>query len=454
MNRRTKMSACWMWLAILAVLICRVASADAPSSQPTTAPTPQVIALVNDLTSDQFSVREKAQQDLEQMGPPVLPQLRRILRGAISDEARTRIGAAMKRIADQQQFGATQITIHCKDAPLQGVLEDFAHQAGADMGIYRPELREYLLSHKITLNLDHADFWTALQAVEDAGGLHRRPDNNGQLILDNMPGFWGGQMGDLSRARIVGPCLIAPDRLNSSMEYDAHFTLFLNLQFSVMIEPKLHVIGSLNANWLRECVDEYGHSLIPPSSPNEEFFYNNGPQWIRTLNATLHPVPQMGKKIARLKGELDFNVQTKSELFIIDNILSAQNVVKNIAGSTITIQQFRDAGGQQYELTATISGPLAASDSQFQHNFLNVFRVFDENNQQFANAGGTQNTDGRGGVMISDRFLASPMGFRPANAQPIGPPKKLQFEIATETRPMSERFEFDDLPLVPPDNGN
>ena len=123
---------------------------------------------------------------------------------------------AMQRIADQQQFGPSVITIHCTDAPLQGVLEDFAHQAGADLGVYRPEIRGYLQSHKITLNLQRADFWTALQAIEDGSGLHLRPDNDGRMILDNMMGFWRGQMGDRSLRRIAGPCLIAPTSINWS----------------------------------------------------------------------------------------------------------------------------------------------------------------------------------------------------------------------------------------------
>src|SRR5271170_3965388 len=119
-----------IWLGILAIALARAAGADGRApSQPATQPTPQVLALVNDLTSDQFSVRQKAQRDLEQMGEPVIPQLQQILDGPLTDEARTRVSSAMHRISEARQFGASIITIHCTDAPLQGVLEDFAHQA-------------------------------------------------------------------------------------------------------------------------------------------------------------------------------------------------------------------------------------------------------------------------------------------------------------------------------------
>jgi hypothetical protein len=460
MNPRGAMPLRLAWLGVLAIVLARAVLADGPATQsvslpttePTTQPTPQVLALVNDLTSDQFAVRQKAQQDLEQMGEQVIPQLQEILDGPLSDEARTRVGAAMQRIADQRQFGPSVITIHCTDAPLQGVLEDFAHQAGADMGVYRPEMRGYLQSHKITLNLQHADFWTALQAIEDGSGLHPRPDNDGRMILDNMMGFWGGQMGDRSRARIAGPCLIAPNSINWSMQY-ANNISNLSLQLTVSIEPKLHVVGGFQPNWLRECVDDKGHSLI---STNTQFGggFASGRQWMGPLQVNLRVVPGMGTKIARLKGELDFNVQTKSETIIIDNILSAQNVSRNIAGSVITVQQLQSLGAQ-YQLHLLITGPLAGPNSDFLRNSMNSeFQILDDNDQPLQQMGGGQGFDGTGRATLILTYMPN-AGWRPPNSPPVGPPRKLRCEVATETRPMTERFELDDLPLLgAADGGN
>ena len=355
MKSQWTMPARLAWLGLVAIVAARAVFADGPATRdisgPTTVPatapveqpTPQVVALVNDLTSDQFSVRQKAAAELEQMGQPVLGQLQAILDGPLSDEARTRVRTAMRRISDERQFGPSTINIHCTDAPLQGVLEDFAQQAGAEMGVHRPEIRGYLQSRKITLNLRHADFWTALQAIEDGSGLHARPDNDGRLILDNMMGFWMGNMGDRTRARIAGPCLITPQSISWFMQYGTNASN-LTLQINAMIEPKLRVVGAFQQNWLRECVDDKGHSLISPNTPMGGSFSSGPQQWMRSLNANLRVVPGMGAKIARLKGELDFVVQTKSEIVVVDNILSAQNVSRKIAGSVITIQQMRGEG--------------------------------------------------------------------------------------------------------------
>jgi len=453
MNIRGTMKPRLAWLSILAIALSHAVLADSPATQPATRPTPQVLALVNDLTSDQFATRQKAQQDLEQMGQPVLAQLQAILDGPLSDEARTRVRTAMRRISDQRQFGASVITIHCTDAPLAGVLEDFARQASAEMGVHRPEILQYLQPRKITLNLERADFWTALQAVEDASGLHLRPDSDGQMILDPMMGFWMGQMGDRTRARIAGPCLVAPLAIQWSMQY-ANNMSNLNLQLMATIEPKLRVVGGFQSNWLRECVDDKGHSLISPN-PQMGGIFSSGPQqWMRSLNANLRVVPGMGTKIARLKGELDFQVQTKSEIIIVDNILSAHNVSRKVAGSVITIQQLQTQGAQ-YQLHVSISGPLGVPNSQFFQNAMNSeFQILDDNNQQYQQMGGGQNIDGNGQVGLVLYYMANG-GWRPPNSPPMGPPRKLRCEVTTETRPMTERFELDDLPLLQaPDGGN
>jgi hypothetical protein len=453
MNRRSAMQ-CLAWMGMLVMVLTRTVLADGPATEPTTQPTAKVLALVNDLTSDQFAVRQKAQQDLEEMGQPVIPQLQAILDGTLTDEARTRVRMAMQRISEEKQFGASVITIHCTDAPLQGVLEDFAHQAGADMGVYRPEIRGYLQSHKITLNLQRADFWTALQAIEDGSGLHAHPDNEGRWVLDNMMGFWMGQMGDRSRARVAGPCLIAPNSITWSLVY-ANNASNLNLQISAMFEPKLHVVGGYQPNWLRECVDEKGHSLVGPNIQFGNSFSSGPGQWVNFLNANLRVVPGMGTKIAKLKGELDFNVETKSETFVIDDILSAHNVSRNVAGSVITVEQFENQGGQ-YQLHLEITGPLASPNSGFMQGIYgSEFEILDNNDQPLQHSGGSGNNDNTGKATFVLSYMIGNPGWRGPNSQPAGPPKKLRFEVTTETRPMTEKFELDDLPLLPvPQGGN
>jgi hypothetical protein len=443
-------------VAVCAIALARAAVAEGPSTQTTTQPTAQqpvqpsqqILDLVKDLSSDQFAVRQKAQHDLEQMGQSALPQLQAILATQLPDEARTRVGAATRRIVDEQLFGPSVITIHCTDAPLEGVMQDFAHQAGADLGVGRPEIRAYLQTHKISLNLDHANFWTALQAVEDGSGLHARPDTDGRMILDNMVGFWMGQMGDRSVSTIAGSCLIVLPGFNVNVEFRRGGNVSnLNLNLNVMVEPKLRVVGGIQPGWLRECIDDKGHSLIPPNMPGG--FFGGGPrQMMMQLGTNLNVVPGMSQKIARLKGVLMFDVQTKSEALTVDNILTAQNVTQKVAGSTFTVEKFTKENNQ-YRLHISVTGPMAAPNSSFIQNAMySQIQILDDNDQPLQQMGSNQNYEGSGRANLTIFYLPTTMVRQPQFVQPVGVPRKLRCEFTTESRRISAPFEFDDVSLA------
>ncbi|MGD0463075.1 MAG: hypothetical protein ABSB74_11375 [Tepidisphaeraceae bacterium] len=428
----------WMAAFLAAMLASGVGAAELPSTLPTTRPTPQVLALVHDLTSDQFSTRQIAQKKLEQMGEEAAPQLQEMLKESnLSDEAAARIRAALLRIREGRQFGPSIITIHCHDAPLAGVLEDFASQAGAALGVDRPEIRQFVMSKKISLNLDHVDFWTALRAVEDGSGLHTRPENgNGRMILDNSGWF---EPSNSDRARVFGPCLIAPQAVTWSIQFGrgGNGSSNLSVQLAAMVEPKLKVVGAFAGNWMRQCVDEKGHDLVRPGPPMN--FGGGVQQWWIPLTANLQVVPGMGKKIAKLKGELAFDVQTKSQLLELDDLPSVHNLTRSAGDNTITIQKFAMENGQ-YQLQLSIVGPASSSGRwDIVQNLISSLQILDEKDHPLQMIS-TSSTNSIGGQM------SMTLGYV-ANAPAVGPPKKLRWEITTETRHMTIPFELDDIDL-------
>jgi hypothetical protein len=425
----------WMAAILAALLASGAIAAELPATQPTTRPTPQVLALVHDLTSDQFSTRQFAQNRLEQMGEEAAPQLREILQDStLSDEAAARIRTALLRIQEGRQFGPSVITIHCHDAPLAGVLEDFANQAGADLGVGRQEIRAFVAAKKISLDLDHVNFWTALRAIEEGSGLHARPNNvSGEMILDNNGG-WFELWGD--RAKAFGPCLIAPQSVNWSIQFARNTTSNLNLQLSAMVEPKLRVVGGFDGNWVRECVDEKGHQLVQPGPPMR--FEGGGMrQWSMPLMTNLRVVPGMGKKIAKLTGVLAFNIQTKSELLELDDLPSAGNVTKIAGDNTITIQKFTPGNGP-YQLQISVGGPASSGRWDIAQNLISSLQILDEHDNPLQMISTATSNSLNGQMSMTLGYISNP---------PSGPPKKLRWEITTETRPMKIPFELDDIDL-------
>jgi hypothetical protein len=65
----------------------------------------------------------------------------------------------------------THITLHATDMPLADAIKSFAAQAGAPMGADDPAFLAAIADRRVTLDLDHADFWEAARQLADAGGI-------------------------------------------------------------------------------------------------------------------------------------------------------------------------------------------------------------------------------------------------------------------------------------------
>jgi hypothetical protein len=59
---------------------------------------PRMVRLIKDLDDDEFTVREKAAQELESLGPRAEAALRRALEGRPSTEVRSRVGHLLKKL--------------------------------------------------------------------------------------------------------------------------------------------------------------------------------------------------------------------------------------------------------------------------------------------------------------------------------------------------------------------
>jgi hypothetical protein len=336
--------------------------------------------------------------------------------------------------------------MHFHDQPLPNVLADFARQAGADMGISHLAMPDAMKSRKVSIDLDRADFWKALSAVESATGLHRRPDNDGRMILDLRGGFPIAQDNGFT----CGPCYVVPQALTWSLFYanmrNNRVESNMNLSLLVMVEPKLRLAGSFNGNWLRECVDELGHSLMPTNfMPN--FPFNMAQPWI-PLSTNLRVVPGMGKRIARLKGDLTFDVQSQSIVENIDDLNSMHNLTRTVGPEQITFEQFTRENGQ-YQLRLSISGVTGPAWNQMQ-NMASGIKVLDEKDQVLMQNGSNSRMMPGSGQRMT---LELTVGFVPMG--PVGPPKKLRWEITTQTRQITLPFEVDNLELLhAPDAAN
>ncbi len=407
------------------------------SAEPTTKPTPEIIALVDKLSDESYPVREAAMKELAAMGEDAEPSLKILAQTDLPSEAKARVAAALVKIDENRQTGPSVITMHCTEAPLGDVLNEFARQARADLGVHRPQIVQFAKDKTISVDLNHANFWDALRAITTKTGLSLQPYGNDQRMTLQLTG--GGGL-DISGAQctVAGPFLLIPQNstLTSTVNYAKNpgaGARNLNLLVSVMAEPKIHVIGGINSDWISQAVDEKGHSLLS-GGRQPYYFNNNGRQWWWQLQTTLKIPAEIGEKIARLKGELKVVMQTKSKSIEFDD-LSKGNVTKTVAGLTVTFKQMTTPQPNLAQIVLSVVAPPSGSGQALQ-DFINGVDVRDKNDQMVQRGGmGQSASPGHMELTLSYYFAGDQ---RPA---------KLSWEIPTETRQVTVPFEVDDLLL-------
>jgi len=460
MNQPTYRLVCLM--TGLALLAWQTAQADIgpatqtalAATQPTTQPSPAVAALVAKLGDDSFKVREKAQAELIRLGDDAETSLRALLTTDLTPEAKARVEASLRKIQENRLIGPSVITLHYKDAPLETVLNDFTKQAGADMGIHRREVAEFLRGKTATVDVDHVSFWKALQEVSQSSGLGIPMYNNGKgrMTLE-IPGRFGPGI-DLTTegVTISGPFIVIPlqctlthvvnyghapgigMRVAMGMMGMANGNSQFTLNLICLCEPKLRIVGGINNDWLKQITDDKGHDLLGNNGDN--MFYNMGQSWSWQMPAQLHEVPDLGKKIALLKGVIAANVRTKSTDFVVEDVFQSGSVTKKIGNLTITFSGATMQANQallNFAITVQGGDPNAYNQIQM---LISEMQVTDAGGNSIQVNQHSMGGDGTHMTLTVGSF--SPDGQKP---------KKLVWEIPSDTQQVELPFEIHDLPL-------
>jgi hypothetical protein len=344
------------------------------ATQPATQPAPSISALIADLSSPDFSVREEAERKLSDLGPSVEPALRAALRGIVSDEARARLGHVLDHF-DQCSLLHASITMHYINAPLAKILKDFAGQAGADLGTGDPALAPYLSGHTATLDLDNADFWTAMKALNEATGLEPCVGPGGLKL--SPPGV--SLPFPIPTAHVFAGVLVTPFPLvetqaRAGNENQPAGESMISVSVNVIPEPKLHVVGVVREDWVQECIDDTGQSLTISGIPRIPTVIERGRQWSWTQTLVLAEGNSAATKMSRLKGKLDFFVQTRGEVLEIPSILRARNVTKSDADISLTVLSCSKIG-RRYTLSIRVQG-MTMRDMAFR-DFITTAQLLD-----------------------------------------------------------------------------
>lgn len=445
MSMRTPIAVIFSMFCLIGATAQRSATQPDNPQPPATQTSDAIAALIAQLGAPEFGLRQEAETKLADMGPSVEPGLQHALAANPSDETRTRLNNLIARIEENKLLHAS-VTMHYADSPVKKILDDFASQSGGDMGTDDPSVVSFTEGRTASVNLDNAGFWEAMTAVSDASGL--RP-TIGQSGITLAPDLGRAMMQidlDSPYAKISGGLLIVPRFANEQHMINYHGTTRTGstiLVVDVFPEPKLHVLSALTMDWVRECVDEKGNSLLAPN-PNRRFIGRpmmtvRGPQqWMFPLTVNLQEIPGTQTKIARLNGELDFTVQTRSQIYDIDDITRARGVSKSDDQMTVTVTSCSRMN-MNYRVDLDCTGAAVFGSIQ---DFMNSVVLIDDQGQVIQRQSVPQQGFPVRGNGEPPRVRLTVI-FQPTQRTPV----KLQWEKTIDQKKLSVPFELNDIPL-------
>jgi hypothetical protein len=413
-----------------------------PAAAPGTQPAARIDGLLANLAHENFHLRQKAQDELARMGPPVRARLVEEMKRAADDEVRTRLEAAIRQIDEGRMTGASMITIHLKKASPGQVLSEICRQANAQIRLNPPNL---WTTHEWTatdIDIEEQPFWAAMKSFCKTWNL--APVNNGmerEMVITEgtctMFGKWSS---------VSGPFLVAATYIHTNNSRDlnqpANVTRNCNVQIMVCPEPKMRVLqGSYSAN-IEKVLDDKGNALnnanvgMPGMQPLQP-----GNSWMWNMSACLLPRAE-SRSIATLKGSARFMLQARSESGEIADILSAKNVSKSAGGRRFLVKEVRK-NNEMFQVMMTIFRPgWTAQEWNFQFPGT-LFKLVDgEGNALFR-------MHAAPGSMTNEQMELT-IHYQRQNwngGVPAGEPVKLTWEIPVESKEIQVPFELLDLPL-------
>ena len=156
-------------------------SAPVPAPFPATAPAPN--PLIDALSSPDPRDRRHAAEDLLKLGESARPLLENLLKQTTDLDVITRANATLAQLDENRMIGPSYVTLHFKNVPARDVAEALGQQAFAPLRVFPENLWDDPAIPKVTIDVDHQPFWTAMRQFTEQTGLDLNPYADGVRLM-------------------------------------------------------------------------------------------------------------------------------------------------------------------------------------------------------------------------------------------------------------------------------
>jgi hypothetical protein len=432
----------------------------APATQSAAVDVPQ---LIRQLGSDDPDARDAAQKQLVDLGPSVIPELKKAAEGDDDPEIRSRASAALAQMKDRDDNGTSYITLHVKDAPAQEVTDALARQARTKfVWLSGTGLPANVAGKNVTVDADHKPFWEVMSDVCTQLNVCPALDMPGR---DSLRLYASPQNWMMSPHQVVGPYWISAAGVYRSRSIGLMGPQTVDDQFSIRLivypEPKL-AITQISEFKLTEATDDAGNSLLP--KPQAGAMTMAGLRINRSVNhlveSRLYYPQNPGKKIAVLRGEVSALLAEDLQRYEVDDILgAAPKVINPLPKCTVktsvthqgadiyrvTLECTRDGlPDDRWEAMMSRLGDVSLEDADGHAlTSLGVGSVLPTSDNSFTGICVFMRSAAGNGLVL--RGAAVNPAVQPAAK--VGEAKKLTWNVAAKLKPVTIPVELKDLPM-------
>jgi hypothetical protein len=429
----------------LSLLVCRSSS---PATEQPPAPLP-VERLIEQLGDPDYRVRDAASRALANLGPGVLPALRKA-QSHSDPEVRRRLELLIPPLERAVMLAPRRVSLRLSQVPVREAVAAISQQTGYRIDLFPPAAsngeREKMLA---SFHFDNLPFWEAMERLCAEGGLTVQEGYGNDSVRlqfdDNRTPF----------VHVHGPFRLVAHGFHYSRSvhfqnlprhgpFLGHRSEHLNFTLGISVEPRLPLLG-LGQVKLDLAIDERNQSMLPPENFNglSHHYYHGGYKSLNLqANVNLVRASRDSECARRLQGVLPVNllIEQRPDL-TVEQVLQAKGKKFKADDVELDFEDISEGPNKVYQVKMTVrrTGQNHANDYTWSNSLYQRLELCDAKGNKYQ-------PRGYGQANFSPTSVSGTFQFGdPGNGQ-VGPPVKLVYYTwITLQHPVA--FEFRDLPL-------
>ncbi len=303
--------------------------------------------LLAHLADPQFTIRQQAQQELENIPRQDREALQKLSDDTTNPEVRASLKRRLHEIDEQLLIDPLPISIDLQNASLEQTAIALTRATGSRFSAPGGDSRHF------TLHAQNQQLWKVVEALSSQNHFSLMPGQDNTFSLwEGDPGFqhvthsFGLAIFD-ERIVYVVPDPKGAEKYNSI----AHW----NLNFTILADPRLEVISSLNP-CLTDVVDDAGNVLLHHTASTMPGGWCMGCQNTVFMESESLVIPDKpGKKIASAKGQFQFVTATAATTLRIPDFQKNAFQPIKIGGRAIAFSEFKSTREDSIQCEAAVS---------------------------------------------------------------------------------------------------